>query len=67
MRAKKTEIEIWNREAIGISDAVVGLKGSPTVVKKIFVPPQRQGGRTFHTVEEGVSAVVAFLKETHVV
>lgn len=41
-RAARHELKVWDREAAGI-DAVemVGLKGSPTVVSKVFAPKPR--------------------------
>lgn len=45
MRAKKAEIPMWKITDIQVPEDEVGLKGSPTVVKKIFTPPKRTGGR----------------------
>ena len=39
IRAARTPIKKWNREAAGIEDITkIGLKGSPTVVSKVFAP-----------------------------
>ena len=41
-RASRYQIKVWNREQAGIEDiASVGLKGSPTVVSKVFAPTPR--------------------------
>lgn len=41
-RAARHPLKVWNREQAGISDAeMVGLKGSPTVVSKVFAPKPR--------------------------
>jgi electron transfer flavoprotein beta subunit len=41
-RASRYQIKIWNREQAGIEDVTsVGLKGSPTVVSKVFAPTPR--------------------------
>jgi len=42
LRAARFEVRKWNREAAGIEDvAKIGLKGSPTVVSKVFGPKPR--------------------------
>ena len=38
MRAKKAEIPIWTAADLGADPARLGLKGSPTQVRKIFYP-----------------------------
>jgi len=41
-RAARYEIPIWDRTAAGIEDvSKIGLKGSPTVVSKVFAPQAR--------------------------
>lgn len=41
-RAARLEVEEWDHRAAGIEElARCGLKGSPTVVKKVFAPPPR--------------------------
>ncbi|MBC7908220.1 MAG: electron transfer flavoprotein subunit beta/FixA family protein [Rhodospirillaceae bacterium] len=43
LRAARTEIPMWSAAKAGITDtALCGLKGSPTVVKKVFAPPPRK-------------------------
>jgi electron transfer flavoprotein beta subunit len=37
-RAARQEVRIWNRDAISVDLAQVGLKGSPTVVAQVFGP-----------------------------
>lgn len=42
LRAARAEIVTWNAAQAGIPDlALCGLKGSPTIVKKVFAPPPR--------------------------
>ena len=36
--------EIWSTKDVDVDPASLGLKGSPTKVKRIFPPPQRAGG-----------------------
>jgi electron transfer flavoprotein beta subunit len=43
LRAARTDIPMWSAAAAGITDTTLcGLKGSPTVVKKVFAPPPRK-------------------------
>ena len=44
MKAKRREIPVLTAEDIALDVSRVGLKGSPTKVRKIFTPPQRSGG-----------------------
>lgn len=42
IRAARFEVRKWNKEAAGIEDVTkIGLKGSPTVVSKVFGPTPR--------------------------
>ncbi len=42
LRAARAEIITWNAAAAGITETIkCGLKGSPTVVKRVFAPPPR--------------------------
>ena len=42
-RAARAEIRVWNREQAGIDDvSKIGLKGSPTVVSKVFAPKAKE-------------------------
>ncbi len=41
-RASRYPLKVWNREQAGIEDITkIGLKGSPTVVSKVFAPTAR--------------------------
>ena len=41
MKAKKREIPHLSADDIKVDETKIGLKGSPTMVRKIFTPPQR--------------------------
>ncbi|EGD60887.1 protein fixA; electron transfer flavoprotein beta-subunit (Beta-ETF) [Novosphingobium nitrogenifigens DSM 19370] len=42
LAAAKAEVTIWNAAAVGIEDLTrCGLRGSPTIVKKVFAPSAR--------------------------
>jgi len=43
LRAARTEVPMWSAATAGITEtALCGLKGSPTVVKKVFAPQPRK-------------------------
>jgi electron transfer flavoprotein beta subunit len=42
LRAARADVVVWSAKDAGIEDPTkIGLKGSPTVVKKVFAPPAR--------------------------
>jgi electron transfer flavoprotein beta subunit len=63
MAAKKAEIKVMTREDIGIEEADLGLKGSPTQVKNIFAPEIKADRKIFEgSAEEQVNALVEEMK-----
>lgn len=58
----RSEISLWNAEAIHGDNQKLGLKGSPTWVKKIFSPPLKEGGPRFDARENPRQAVEDCLK-----
>ncbi len=43
LRAARADVVVWSAKDAGIGDPTkIGLKGSPTVVKKVFAPPARE-------------------------
>ena len=44
LKAERTQIEIWSKDKIQADPNLLGLKGSPTIVKKVFPPPGRKQG-----------------------
>ena len=44
MRAKSAKIPVWTAESLGLDPEKCGLKGSPTLVVKVFCPEHRAGG-----------------------
>lgn len=59
MRAKNIQIPIWNAEMIGADAAKTGLNGSPTWVKRIFIPELKCQGEIFQgSPEEQVKSLV---------
>ena len=68
MLARKSEIPVWSIDDIEIDSEKIGLKGSPTWVKKIFSPPQRTGGEIYEgEAEEIVGSFIKALKENKII
>ncbi|MFC1704644.1 electron transfer flavoprotein subunit beta/FixA family protein [Candidatus Omnitrophota bacterium] len=64
MRAKKAEIKKFTAEDLETDPELLGLKGSPTQVVKIFTPPPRQGGQMLEgETSEVVEKLVKELKD----
>ncbi|UMZ74110.1 electron transfer flavoprotein subunit beta/FixA family protein [Natranaerofaba carboxydovora] len=68
LNSRKTEIPVWGREDIGkdIPPESLGIKGSPTKVKKIVVPPpMEREGKIYdkEELDEGVEKVLELFKE----
>lgn len=47
LNAKRANIEVWDKSKINADPNLLGLKGSPTIVKKVFPPPGRKQGEVF--------------------
>ncbi|MBI4285845.1 MAG: electron transfer flavoprotein subunit beta/FixA family protein [Chloroflexi bacterium] len=61
VRSLRQEIKVWGARDVAALPEQVGLKGSPTMVREIFVPPARGGGQVFDTNEDKGNAVAGFL------
>jgi electron transfer flavoprotein beta subunit len=44
IKATRFKARVWDKDFIGADAECIGLKGSPTAVRKIFSPPERMGG-----------------------
>ncbi len=69
LKAKKASIEVWDKNAIKADASLLGLKGSPTIVKKVFPPPGRKQGEIFDATSDpraGAKWLVQKLVEFHV-
>ena len=68
--AKETQIPVWNNYFLRLDPNLIGLKGSPTQVKRIFAP-SRAKGETITGDKEGkgkaIQAVIAKLAEMKIV
>lgn len=70
MAARKAVIEnLTSAELPNIDPARAGLKGSPTKVKKTFVPPRKEAGVVIkeETGEESAQKLFTLLSEAHVI
>ena len=56
LKAKRTRIEVWDKNTIGAESSMLGLKGSPTIVKKVFPPPGRKQGELFDGTKDAHEA-----------
>lgn len=62
------EIETWTFDNIEINPEIIGLKGSPTKVKKSFTKGVKQAGKVFELdTKEAVELIVEKLKEKFVI
>ncbi len=62
------EVEIWNAEQIHAEPEKLGLKGSPTKVKKSFTKEAKSAGEVFEVEpEEAVSIIMSRLKEKFII
>jgi electron transfer flavoprotein beta subunit len=68
--AKRLQIPVWNNYILRLDPNVIGLKGSPTQVKRIFAP-SRTPGEVIMGDQEGkakaVEAIVLKLSEMKIV
>ncbi|OGF31390.1 electron transfer flavoprotein subunit beta [Candidatus Falkowbacteria bacterium RIFCSPLOWO2_12_FULL_45_13] len=61
MKSVKYEPPIWDNKIIGLDANLLGLKGSPTQVVKIFSPPLREGGKLITASEAEIKKIVGQL------
>jgi electron transfer flavoprotein beta subunit len=56
LRAARVQVRKWNKDDAGIEDITkIGLKGSPTIVSKVFAPKARSARAEMQTVDDGAS------------
>ncbi len=63
MKAKKKPLEVVDAAALGVNEDLIGLKGSPTAVRKVFPPEKRSGGIKIEAEDpkEAAKQLVEFL------
>lgn len=69
VEAFNKEVEIWTTENVKIEEEKLGLKGSPTQVKKSFTKGAKQAGKVFNDLDakQAVNLIVEKLKEKFVI
>lgn len=63
IRALRCEIPIWRAADIEADPEQIGMKGSPTSVRRIFAPPERSGGEVIAGGMENPQAAAKALVE----
>jgi len=56
LRSMKAKLDVWNKDTIGADPTKTGLAGSPTIVKRMFVPKPRGRGEIFDGRQDPVAA-----------
>jgi electron transfer flavoprotein beta subunit len=65
---REQEVAFWGVEDIGADPETVGLKGSPTQVKRSFTPPPKEPGQVIKSAPaEAAKDLVAMLRDKNIV
>ncbi|WP_425058913.1 Caffeyl-CoA reductase-Etf complex subunit CarD [Sporomusa carbonis] len=69
MKANRKQIPVWTVNDLAVEPEKLGLKGSPTQVRRIFTPKQRTQGEIIQkdTAREAVAALIEKLTEAKIV
>lgn len=69
MKANRANIPVWTVNEIEVDAEKIGLKGSPTQVRKIFTPKQRVQGEVIQaeTAREAVATLIQKLSDAKIV
>ena len=68
MEAYDKEVEIWSADKIDVDEAKLGLKGSPTKVKKAVSKGVKSAGLVYEVdTEEAIGIIVSKLKEKFII
>jgi electron transfer flavoprotein beta subunit len=63
-QAQEKQLDLWTAMDVGADENLLGLKGSPTRVDRVYAPPQRERGEVYQgTPAEMVEKLVSILKE----
>lgn len=63
IRSLRYQPEVWTTQDVEVDTTFLGIKGSPTKVKRIFPPPQREGGAQVAVTDVGMDAAVTTAME----
>lgn len=69
MKANRAEIPVWTAGYLAVDEQKIGLKGSPTQVRRIFTPLQRTQGVVIQkdTAREAVAELIQKLSDAKIV
>jgi len=69
MKANRAEIPTWTAADLSVDEQRLGLKGSPTQVRRIFTPPQRTQGVIINkdTARESVAELIQKMSDAKIV
>jgi len=69
MKANRKEIPVLTLADLDVDEKRIGLKGSPTQVKKIFTPPSRSGGEMIQAEDarEAISILIKKLSDAKII
>ncbi len=69
MKANRKEIPVWTAADLDVKEEAIGLKGSPTQVRRIFTPGQRVQGQIIQadTAREAAAGLINKLIEAKIV
>ena len=68
VEAFNKQVEIWGFENIDVEEAKLGLKGSPTKVKKAFTKGVKSAGEIYEVdAEDSVGIIISKLKEKFII
>ena len=65
---REQEVTFWRAEDVGADPETVGLKGSPTQVKRSFTPPPKEPGQVIKSAPaEAARDLVAILRDKNII
>ncbi|MBP1629612.1 MAG: Electron transfer flavoprotein alpha/beta-subunit [Bacteroidetes bacterium] len=68
IEAYDKDVEVWGFDNISVDESKLGLKGSPTKVKKAFTKGVKSNGEVFEVdTEEAVGIIISRLKEKFII
>lgn len=69
MKANRANIPVWTAGDLAVDEQKLGLKGSPTQVRRIFTPPSRTEGIVIQeaTAREAVAVLIQKLSDAKIV
>ena len=69
MKANRAQIPVWTAAEIGADEKRIGMPGSPTQVRRIFTPKQRNQGELIQeeTAQKSVAALMQKLSDAKII